>query len=325
MFDGKARQRTVSAAGLGRKNTSNNKEIIENARKQRQQRQDDKAKQNASIKIQSFLRGTLARSHVRNVFRGEFDSKLAGVQKIKALFQQTQKKNFLVPNETLLTLLRLYRASYFPPTDTMTKSRYIFILGLLNESLDTLSPDSNILYLLSNPNQNASVPMVAVDQQVTSFLEIGLNCLDISSTNEEWSSLARVLQKMDSGINGVSLQVSHRLRRSLLRAALLPLTSTEQSTNTPTAFGLACWVVQWITGDLIRSLKRRELWNSLEEEKKRERAVGDMNLNSELVRYMWIYLFIYLFIELMFISLCTISLFNILLLLLTKGGMEGCG
>jgi hypothetical protein len=170
----------------------------------------------------------------------------------------------------------------------MTKSRYIFILGLLNESLGTLSPDSNILYLLSNPNQNASIPMVAVDQQVTSFLEIGLNCLDISSTNEEWSSLARVLQKMESGINGVSLQVSHRLRRSLLRAALLPLTSTEQSTSNPAAFGLACWVVQWVTGDLIRSLKRRELWNSLEEEKKRERAVGDMNLNSELVRYMWI-------------------------------------
>lgn len=259
-FDGKIRQRTVSVAGLGRKSTSTttNKEIIENARKKREQRQEDRTKQIASIKIQSIWRGVHTRSNIRNKFRQEFDSKLGGVQKIKALFQ-AQKKVFLVPSETLLSLLLLYHASHFLPNVSTTKARAIYLLGLLKESMDNESAESNVLSLLVDPNQG-----FLVASQIMSFIGTGLASLDLSSTSEEWSNFASALKHLfeTNSLTSVTIQmVIRRLRMNILRAALLPL--ARSGVSHASALGFSTWAVNWISSDLAHSLKRPELWRVL--------------------------------------------------------------
>lgn len=288
MFDGKGRQRTVSAAGLGRKGATaaTNKDIIENARKQREQRQEDRIKQNASIKIQSMWRGVRTRNNVRKSFQQEFDAKLAGVQKIRLLFQQTQKKAFLVPHETLFTLMRLYRASQFSPSVPSSRAQYLVLLGLLNESFSNPTQESNILYLLADSQKG-----LLGARLVISFVEVGLGSLGSSSSATDWNCLADTMMILreacrspNTAVGGPHTtdrltQVVDRLRRSMLSAALYPLTGGGESNAVDAvALGFATLAIDWAAEDLASSLDDNELWMALVTNKAATTLVSELAL-----------------------------------------------
>lgn len=300
MFDGKGRQRTVSAAGLGRKSASapTNKEIIENAKKLREQRQEERTKHVASVKIQSLWRGTYCRSRVRNGFRQEFENKLGGVQKIKALFAQAQKKPFLAPAETLLNLLRLFRASRFDSSSLSFKMHYRFLLVLLTESLGSQAVETSVLHTLADSNKSQSVSI-----QISRFLESGLTLLCSTSSSEDWIGLTGALKLLLESAEGhpspgeclrdSGTQIARHLHLPMLQAAMVPLEDCGMgnSDSAGASLGFVAWVVGFVSTQLARSLSRYALWEALDalDMSSGNGAIDINSADSELVSHIFIF------------------------------------
>jgi hypothetical protein len=241
MFDGKIRQRPVSAAGSSKKDTST-KSLVENARKLREHRLEEKQKLNAALKIQSLCKGHETRKKFRKSVFDELQQKLDGIQKIQSLFS-SRNQIFHIPVATLIVVIRLL---YFSKLATQTNlGIFIRVYQLISESIQCDLPESNFLAGLFDLKSQSTC-----FHQLINILKTGLNIDDNNSNNNNQLNIINQLNynilkalfinpnlelahcnKMEYGNLMYSLicKVSDALCSNLIRQALMMNTLNNQS------------------------------------------------------------------------------------------------
>ncbi|RYH07506.1 hypothetical protein EON65_41710, partial [archaeon] len=111
MFDGKVGSSRKVDFG-GKRVRSDQKSVLENARKEREQRAQDRIKAQASIRIQQLYRGYWTRKSVQNTEHNAVIKKMEEIRKIKHVLQTTKGVEFVVPKETIYPLINSLLASY---------------------------------------------------------------------------------------------------------------------------------------------------------------------------------------------------------------------
>jgi hypothetical protein len=104
-FDGKVKPQKV-VSGSGKKRETDTNTLLDNARKQRELRQQEKLRLNAAVKLQSQVRGNLQRSLFIKSLRDEFDKQVRKIQTLKALFRN-KGTDFQVPLSEITGLVRM--------------------------------------------------------------------------------------------------------------------------------------------------------------------------------------------------------------------------
>jgi hypothetical protein len=140
-FDGKTRETRKVSAKIGNKRESNTRELVDNARKLREQRSQERIRNANATKIQAYARRYIACRRTSTDFRSAFDQKMTDVKKIQSVFA-LRKAHFTVPLQTTISLTNQISAFYGGPSDF---HRLEFILGLLHDSLMQPSKDANLI------------------------------------------------------------------------------------------------------------------------------------------------------------------------------------
>jgi hypothetical protein len=107
-FDGKVKPSravtgSIGGKGVGKRESST-QELLENARQQRKQREEDRKRSNSALKIQTQWRRELARIRCYRVEKLVFDEQLSKLTKIQQVFD-LKKANFTAPLDTIKKLL----------------------------------------------------------------------------------------------------------------------------------------------------------------------------------------------------------------------------
>ena len=114
MFDGKFKgSRIVSAGGKRSASGTDKNALLDNARKQREERLIERKRQHACIKIQSFYRQLSTQRKESNKFCHDIDRKLLDINRIEAAFQ-TRGTHFNVPLDVLLPMIKAYTFTFRP-------------------------------------------------------------------------------------------------------------------------------------------------------------------------------------------------------------------
>jgi hypothetical protein len=154
-FDGKVgtANRSVSLAGKKAKADSA-KELLENTRKQREQREVFKRKNEAATCIQTWTRRFLTIKQLTTLYQEEFDKKVDDINKIKNMLK-LQGVIFNVPLNTLSQLLSylFILCNRRKKTDT---GRVLVLQQFLIDSLSTTSKDYNYLLSLNYKSSDVS-------------------------------------------------------------------------------------------------------------------------------------------------------------------------
>ena len=160
MFDGKAKAAREVNYG-GKRTVSDSKVLMENARKQREARALERARNAAAVKVQKIVKSKLSRSRIFAYFRGAFDSKLADL----AVLSSTAATSS--PHGQLESLMQLLPIFFDPRRDL---NRQMSVIKLLMSVLPVVSlplpylskplghPESRFIYLLYR------IATLAIDQ-----------------------------------------------------------------------------------------------------------------------------------------------------------------
>lgn len=137
MFDGKvSTSRVVSAIGSSKRESQ--RDIVENARKLREKRSNDRLHRSSAIKLQKTFRGYASRMRSVDGFRVKFDQDVEKIEKIKTLLP-----SFKVPLNSILSLSRLYSLMSARNLDFQ---RLPSMLKIFYHSASSSDKDHNILY-----------------------------------------------------------------------------------------------------------------------------------------------------------------------------------
>jgi len=154
MFTGSIRDRKVS--GVLKRGSNNKDTFLEETRKKREERAINKAKDNASIIIQSYYRSYSIRIKYNNTITNDFNKKINDIIKIKNIFL-LKNVNFLVPIDTLISIIRLYIISIknYKRIDRYQCNLFnninniqtlLYIQSLLLESINSIEQHNILLY-----------------------------------------------------------------------------------------------------------------------------------------------------------------------------------
>jgi hypothetical protein len=184
MFDGESKQRVVKAGG--RKRDLSRNHLIEDSRRQREERVLEKKRIAAAVVIQKHVRRYLSQQGVMRDFKASLDQQLKTITKITSIMP-----DFCVPSETVLLLIRY---SVHSNTRRINPESWNTILAILVKSLRSIKPSLNLSSLLSNGAtlslfqvsfaafcremfsslaENESVPQYFLDFYSSIFLTIG--------------------------------------------------------------------------------------------------------------------------------------------------------
>lgn len=245
MFDGKIKPvKPVSGAG-GQKRDASTKSLIDNARKLREQRENDRKKQNACILIQKIIRGHLYRKTLSVQLTHEFSQKMIGVEKIKNLFA-TRKQTFNVPIEIIRSLLKSYilpkvrvisnHIDHFASlcqviNDSLEHSSTQF--NLLTDILDEKYRDSTLYYLtsllrsmlvLAGTNNRLEDSLVNNCNQIFQNVFIAYKCSAVTNTKEIFDHFTTAT--FDRITSNVCDMVSMHSNEAIPRSNIVPWAKT---------------------------------------------------------------------------------------------------
>ena len=151
MFDGKVKSSKSVFMGGVKKDTST-KNLVDNARKLREQRLEERVKQNSATIIQARWRGYRVRASFKLRLISELDQKIMGIKNIKSLLS-SKNQLFNVPLESILYILKCFYFIYLKKTTGTTfESHLQYITTLVLDSLNTSIPDYSILSKLKSPS-----------------------------------------------------------------------------------------------------------------------------------------------------------------------------
>jgi hypothetical protein len=146
-FDGNVKSlKKVSAIGKKKSDAASRNDIIENARRQREQRSHERQRQDSARNVQSLYRGYIQRVNSIGLIREGFDKKVADIVKLETIFSMKNIKFFL-PLDVFCSLVRSLSYFYDASCDY---ARVAAIVRLLHSSITNISPNYNILAIDSN-------------------------------------------------------------------------------------------------------------------------------------------------------------------------------
>ena len=156
MFTGSIRDRKVS--GVLKRGSNSKDTFLEETRKKREERAINKARDNASIIIQSYYRSYSIRIRYNNTITSDFNKKINDIIKIKNIFI-LKNVNFLIPIDTLVLIIRLYIISIknYKRIDRYQCNLFnnsnniqtlLYIQNLLLESINAIEQHNIILYYI---------------------------------------------------------------------------------------------------------------------------------------------------------------------------------
>ena len=148
MFDGKVKQtksyaRKTSGEVEGRGN------ILEKARKQREERAKEKHKQLSATRIQAFVRMSIARRSMFRKVRADFDKRMNNVMKMKQLFK-ARKGLFIVPITVVVPMMKSFFFFYDKNLDDAARLPQILVLFQDSVSAENKQVADNIWLSVSN-------------------------------------------------------------------------------------------------------------------------------------------------------------------------------
>eukprot|EP01031_Cornospumella_fuschlensis_P032304 gene32304-39067_t len=130
MFDGKVGSSRKVDFG-GKRVRTDQKSVLEIARKEREQRAQDRVKAQASTRVQKSFRGYMTRKAIQASEREVVLKKIEEIHKIKHVLQTTRGVVFVVPKETLFPLSSSLLASFKQGDEEILA----FVLELMLEGL----------------------------------------------------------------------------------------------------------------------------------------------------------------------------------------------
>ena len=142
-FDGKV-SKVKPVRGSKGISTASTQTLVENARRLREQRAEEKQRTSAAISIQRRIRGVIIRRNVYKNLQLDYANRLSGIVKINAHFSSLNRV-FVVPTESIWALLRLFTVMQ-TICGTRTASYDRQLHEIFNASIATTSPSSNLLY-----------------------------------------------------------------------------------------------------------------------------------------------------------------------------------
>ena len=153
MFDGKV----VTTKKYGKASAPivySNVDILERARKQREERARDKIRAQSAIRMQALVRGRAARRNHFQKLRGTFDTSASNVQKMKQLFlNQPGKPVFVVPCRVIVDMLRSL-LSFF--TLTIDRNRLGLFAQFYIDSVEATQEGDNLWLVALGPHGGAA-------------------------------------------------------------------------------------------------------------------------------------------------------------------------
>lgn len=185
-FDGKVSSgRNVSLSG--KKTKTDTKDLVEKARKEREQREILKQKNVAAVIIQSKIRRFLTGIRYSRIFAQEFDKKVEDINKIRTVLK-LQGVTFNVPTSILSTLLSYLNFILSKKNDT---KRLFIMEQFLFDSLTT--QDFNYLSLCSSDlfRDVSSFRLLRFLQ--STIILLSSNSLDVTIQEASVTLLTRIL------------------------------------------------------------------------------------------------------------------------------------
>jgi len=220
MFTGSIRDRKVS--GVLKRGSNNKDTFLEETRKKREERAINKAKDNASIIIQSYYRSYSIRIRYNNTITNDFNKKINDIIKIKNIFI-LKNVNFLIPIDTLILIIRLYIISIknYKRIDRYQCNLFnninniqtlLYIQNLLLESINAIEQHNIILYcynlvnnyqqyniindILNNSNgsssSSSSSSLLLVIFQLRDLLKLTILYLEYYYTNNDETNIINI-------------------------------------------------------------------------------------------------------------------------------------
>jgi hypothetical protein len=140
-----------------KKDHASTKNLVDNARKLREQRLEERTKQYSATKIQSRIRGNRARNVMQLLLISELDQKVTGVKNIKSILS-LRNQSFNVPVESILLMLKYFYFIYRNETKPVSFGSHLqSVSTLMVESLNVslLSSEFNLLSKLISSSSAA--------------------------------------------------------------------------------------------------------------------------------------------------------------------------
>lgn len=153
MFDGKVTSRKVDIGGKRVKTDTKN--VLDQARKQREQRAIERQRAQAARTIQARFRGYSARMRTKREARAAFTKKMGDIRGLKHVLSM-KGVAFIVPSDALSQLASQLLYFCDPSTDATFVEE---LLSLLTESL--LSSDPSLHFLANVPAQVSPSPILS--------------------------------------------------------------------------------------------------------------------------------------------------------------------
>ena len=151
-FSGKVKERVVSAGG--KKRDAERKDFLEQTRKQREERAQDRFRSSSANIIQKIYRGFCSRKSNHSSLLLQFDKKISDVRKLESIFA-SKGSVFLIPIDTILTLISIYCHCFREPV-LPEETRLAALLGIVCDSFSRASPHNYLLPIVSATNTRVS-------------------------------------------------------------------------------------------------------------------------------------------------------------------------
>lgn len=211
MFDGKVNNRKVDFGGKRVK--ADSRSVLDQSKKLREQRQQERERIQAIRKIQCLYRGFICRKKCRQIFRQEMMKKVQDIHSMQQLFQQAGRV-FLSPPNAICQLLN----QFLYVGDELEQSRELLValLTLLVDSLLTRDAKSNFL----SCNPESSLGLRAYEHILMKFLHVVGASIAVLPLDGALQVLRLLTPALSLPI--VHQGISPALSRSLLSLTMLP-------------------------------------------------------------------------------------------------------
>lgn len=170
MFDGKVGGTRTISSGNRKDTKATTKDLVEKAKKEREQRAIQRQRNDAAKKLQAFVRKYLSQKKTFAFFREQFDKKMQEIQGYKALLK-SKGANFITPSKVLLHLLCQLTFFFRDYSDQL---RVRQLQNLVIGSLESTETMYNIVHDDNPSNQSRSLSLIV--GFVKSSLQLVLRC-----------------------------------------------------------------------------------------------------------------------------------------------------
>jgi hypothetical protein len=177
--------------GVGKRESST-QELLENARQQRKQREEDRKRSNSALKIQTQWRRELARIRCYRVEKLVFDEQLSKLTKIQQVFD-LKKANFTAPLDTIKKLLIGFSFSFSCRPTAVDYSTASTLLQWILRSVANPASNYNILIAAQEPSADGQSWTHILARFVNILVYLSIRKLHTVGTEMSQEELLRLL------------------------------------------------------------------------------------------------------------------------------------